>query len=163
GDSGRAPRSAKVVVGAVVVAVHVWAGVSAPLILTGDAVDYLIGAEALARTGSLAALPTFKAPLFPAILSIPFATGLDALSFAHVVLVACGLLTPWLVYLAVRTAASERAGLAAALTCGLNPVLITLEAYLLRETFAAAVVAGASLALVKFAAGGGRSRLWAAA
>src|SRR5690606_13778414 len=72
---------------AVVVTAHVWAGVSSPLILTGDAVDYLTGANEFARTGSIAALPEFKAPLFPMILSIPFATGLDAFTFMRVALV----------------------------------------------------------------------------
>ncbi len=143
---------------AVVVTAHVWAGVSSPLILTGDAVDYLTGANEFARTGSIAALPEFKAPLFPMILSIPFATGLDAFTFMRVALVVCGLLTSWLVYRAVREVASEWAGLVAGVVCGLSPVLITLEGYLLRETFAAAVVAAVALALARLRGGGaGRS------
>lgn len=139
------PWKWRAVVGGLVVGTHVWAGVSTPLILSGDALDYLVGAARLAGGLSYESLPQFKAPLFSAVLALALRLGVDPILTAQVLLIlAGGVATPYLTYAALRRLTSEPYALAGALACGLNPLLLTLESYLLRETFAATVVAGAA-------------------
>ncbi|MDX2133102.1 MAG: glycosyltransferase family 39 protein [Planctomycetota bacterium] len=139
-----APRPWKwhALVACLVLGVHLWAALSTRFILTGDAVDYLVGAARFARDGSFSGLSPFKAPLFSIVLAAPVAIGADPITWARVMLVlAGGLLCPALVYATLRRLTAQTPALLGALACGLNPILITLETYLLRETFGACVVA----------------------
>lgn len=140
------PWKWRAMVGGLVVGTHVWAGVSTPLILTGDALDYLLGAVAMSGGVSFDTLPQFKAPLFSGVLALALRLRIDPIMTAQVLLVvAGGVVTPYLTYAALRRLTSETYALIGALACGLNPLLLTVESYLLRETFAASIVAAAAV------------------
>lgn len=132
----------------VIVAFRVIATWATPFMMTSDGVDYLGSAERLAATGDIDSFPAYKAPLMTVLTAIPMWMGIHPFSGLEVMHLVFGLATTVLTYATLRQVVSGGWTLAGTALVGLNPLLITMESYLLRETTAALIVAAMAYVLI---------------
>jgi hypothetical protein len=145
----RSPWLANAAVALIVIFVNAGVAWKTPLFITQDGIDYLDAADWLAKTGTFARFPDYKAPGVSVLLAAAMRISKDFLDTFGWFEAGLGMLSALMAYALVRARAPRPWALLAALVVGLHPVLLTYECYLLREGPSAALVLAVALVLVR--------------
>ncbi|MFN9994126.1 MAG: hypothetical protein ACK54H_12350, partial [Phycisphaerales bacterium] len=111
-----------------------------PVLVSGDGIDYLNGADGLANGFDFTRLADYKVPGLSFMIAGLMSISNDALAAFGWLNAAIAILTGALSYLVVRSRAGRWWALSAALLVGLHPSLITYQTWLLRELPAAFIM-----------------------
>lgn len=114
-----------------------------------DPFSSLVGGHAVFGTAGTPIVTAFHPPLFPALLAIPSALGLESYTAHQIVSCALGAVTVFVIGLAARELAGERAGLAAAAIGAVFLPFVTREALLMSESLYGLLIAWALLAALR--------------
>src|SRR3954449_2909879 len=114
-----------------------------------DPFSSIVGGHAVFGTAGAPIVTAFHPPLFPALLAIPSAVGLDSYTAHQIIGCALGAGTVFVIGLTGRELAGERAGLAAALIAALFLPLVTREALLMSESLYGLLIAWALFAALR--------------
>ncbi len=114
-----------------------------------DPFSSLVGGHVEFGTAGTPIVTAFHPPLFPALLAIPSAVGLDSFTAHQIVSCALGAATVLVIGLTGRELAGERAGLAAAAIGAVFLPFVTREALLMSESLYGLLIAWALLAALK--------------
>lgn len=131
-------RRAQFVLLLVLIAVNLLLALGMPVYVTSDGMDYIDGAAGLAFDDhNLNRMPGYKAPGLMFVLAVCMRLGSDFLEVFALMQGAFSLCTSLLAYRLLRERTGKGWATLAAVVLGLHPVLMTYQAYLLRENVAA--------------------------